>query len=246
MIGRDVRTIVWREWREIKESLFSVRRGGAAAGILSLVLGIVAPIQMGRDWVTSALMEAYWAFLAASLVSTLITDSIAGERERHTLETVLASRLGDGAIFWGKILAVVLYGLGFALVNLLLGVIAVNIAHPDGGLALPDLRQFVVTIVLVALACTFVSAVGVFISLRAQSVKQAQQTFGIAIVVFIMGPALTFQAISPGSRLRILTTFASMERTTVERNAMLILAGLGLLALVAARARFRRGKLVLD
>jgi ABC-2 type transport system permease protein len=246
MIGRDVRTIVWREWREIKESLFSVRRGGAAAGILSLVLGIVAPIQMGRDWVTSALMEAYWAFLAASLVSTLITDSIAGERERHTLETVLASRLGDGAIFWGKILAVVLYGLGFALVNLLLGVIAVNIAHPDGGLALPDLRQFVVTIVLVALACTFVSAVGVFISLRAQSVKQAQQTFGIAIVVFIMGPALTFQAISPGSRMRLLTAFASMERTTVERNAILILAGLGLVALVAARARFRRGKLVLD
>ena len=246
MIGQDVRTIVWREWLEIKESLFSVRRGGAAAGILSLVLGIVAPVQMGRDWVTSPIMEAYWPFLAASLVSTLITDSIAGERERHTLETVLASRLGDGAIFWGKIIAVVLYGVGFALANLILGVIAVNIAHPEGGIALPDPRQLAVTIALVTLACTFVGAVGVFISLRARTVKQAQQTFGIAIVVFIMGPALAFQAISPGARMRLLTTFAAMQRTNVERNAMLILAGLSLVALLAARARFRRGKLVLD
>ena len=37
----------------------------------------------------------------------MIADGIPGERERHTLETLLASRLSDRSILLGKVMAAV-------------------------------------------------------------------------------------------------------------------------------------------
>ena len=182
----DMWTVVWKEWREFRDQLLSLRRGGLSALILALILGIVAPVQLGPEWVQSKLIVAYWPFLAATMVSSLIADSVAGERERHTLETLLASRLSDSAILIGKIVAAVLYGLGFALANLLVGLIAVNIAHREVGPILFGTQRFIVTIVLTILASLFMAGIGVFISLRASTVKQAQQAFGIAIIVLTM------------------------------------------------------------
>src|SRR5438105_13515657 len=109
----DIRTVIWREWREFREQLLSLKRGGLSALVLALILGIVTPAQMGPEWLGSSLMLAYWPFVASSMVSSLIADSVAGERERHTLETLLASRLPDHAILAGKVIAALLYGLGF-------------------------------------------------------------------------------------------------------------------------------------
>jgi hypothetical protein len=106
--------MVWKEWREFRDQSLSLRRGGLSALILALILGVVAPVQLGPEWVHSKIIVGYWPFLAATMVSSLIADSVAGERERHTLETLLASRLPDAAILIGKIVAAVLYGLGFA------------------------------------------------------------------------------------------------------------------------------------
>ena len=141
------------------------------------------------------LIIGYWPFLAATMVSSLIADSVAGERERHTLETLLASRLSDSAILIGKIIAAVLYGVGFAVANLLIGLVAVNVAHRENGLILFGAQRFVVTIVLTILASLLMAGIGVFISLRASTVKQAQQAFGIAIIVLTMGPLLLFNAL---------------------------------------------------
>ena len=50
---RDVWTVVWKEWREFRDQLLSLRRGGLSALILALILGIVAPVQLGPEWVRS-------------------------------------------------------------------------------------------------------------------------------------------------------------------------------------------------
>ena len=52
------------------------------------------------------------------MVSSLVADSFAGERERHTLETLLASRLPDRAILAGKLLVPVAVAWGAALLAL--------------------------------------------------------------------------------------------------------------------------------
>lgn len=243
---RDIGTVVWKEWREFRDQLLSLRRGGLSALILALILGVVAPIQLGPEWVHSRLIIGYWPFLAATMVSSLIADSVAGERERHTLETLLASRLPDTAILVGKVIAAVLYGLGFALANILLGLVAVNVAHRESAPILFTPERFTIMIVLTILASLFMAGVGVFISLRASTVKQAQQTFGIAIIVLTMGPILTFQALPPYTRARIVFWMSTRGEGRLEAYVVAALAVLSVIVVGAALARFKRGKLVLD
>jgi len=243
---RDIWTVVWKEWQEFRDQLLSLRRGGLSALILALILGVVAPIELGVEWVQSKLIVAYWPFLATTMVSSLIADSVAGERERHTLETLLASRLSDSSILIGKIIAAVIYGVGFAVVNLVIGLVAVNIAHGETGALLFAPQRFIVTIVLTILASLLMAGIGVFISLRASTVKQAQQTFGIAIIVLTMGPVLLFNALSYETRERLATRIASVGETRIELYTVATLVILSAFVIGAALARFRRGKLVLD
>lgn len=243
---RDTWTMIWKEWREFRDQLLSMRRGGLSALILALILGVVAPVQLGPDWVQSKLIVGYWPFLAATMVSSLIADSVAGERERHTLETLLASRLSDSAILAGKIIAAVIYGVGFAVVNLIIGLIAVNVVHGENGLLLFEPRRFVVTIVLTILASLLMAGIGVFISLRASTVKQAQQAFGIAIIVLTMGPLLLFNALGFETRQRLILRLSGVGETRLEMYAVAALTLLSAFVIGAALARFRRGKLVLD
>jgi ABC-2 type transport system permease protein len=242
----DIWTMVWKEWREFRDQLLSLRRGGLSALILALILGVVAPVQLGPEWVHSKIIVGYWPFLAATMVSSLIADSVAGERERHTLETLLASRLSDSSILLGKIIAAVLYGLGFAVANIVIGLVAVNIAHRESAPILFTAQRFVVTIVLTILASLLMAGIGVFISLRASTVKQAQQAFGIAIIVITMGPLLVFNALSYETRTRVALRLSSLGETRVEAYAIGLLAVLSVIVIGAALARFRRGKLVLD
>jgi len=243
---RDTWTMVWKEWREFRDQLLSMRRGGLSALILALILGVVAPVQLGPEWVQSKLIVGYWPFLAATMVSSLIADSIAGERERHTLETLLASRLSDSAILAGKIIAAVIYGVGFALANMIIGLVAVNVVHREAGLLLFAPQRFVVTVVLTMLASLLMAGIGVFISLRASTVKQAQQTFGIAIIVLTMGPLLLFNALGFETRERLVSRLSAVGETRLEIYVVATLTLLSAFVIGAALARFRRGKLVLD
>ena len=214
----DIWTVVWKEWQEFRDQLLSLRRGGLSALILALILGVVAPVQLGVEWVESRLIIGYWPFLAATMVSSLIADSVAGERERHTLETLLASRLSDSAILIGKIIAAMLYGVGFAVVN----------------------------IVLTILASLLMAGIGVFISLRASTVKQAQQAFGIAIIVLTMGPLLLFNALSYETRDAFIRRLGGVGETRIEAYGVAGLLVLSAVVIGGALARFKRGKLVLD
>jgi ABC-2 type transport system permease protein len=82
-------------------------------------------------------------------VIILISDAIAGERERHTLETLLASRISDQAILLGKVLVTVGYNWGMTLFCLLLGSVVVNLSQ---GLAqwvfYAPINLFVVVLIL--------------------------------------------------------------------------------------------------
>ena len=243
---RDVYTVVWKEWREFRDQLLSLRRGGLSALILALILGVVAPVQLGPGWVQSKIIVAYWPFLAATMVSSLIADSVAGERERHTLETLLASRLSDSSMVIGKIIAAVLYGVGFAVANLIIGLVAVNIAHSESAPILFTAQRLTATIVLTLLASLLMAGIGVFISLRASTVKQAQQAFGIAIIVLTMGPLLVYNALSYETRVRVAMRLAALGETKIELYAVAGLTLLSVLVIAGALARFKRGKLVLD
>jgi ABC-2 type transport system permease protein len=184
--------------------------------------------------------------LASGMVSTLIADAFAGERERHTLETLLATRLSDGAILAGKIIAAVLYGVLFTAANIIVGFVTLTLSRLDEPFIAPSLPHLGAVTLLVILACTALAGVGIFISLRAATVRQAQQTLGIIMMVLFIGPVLFIQFLEPDDRLSLAARLAGLGtgRLVGWASAALLLASTVLIAL--ARARFRRGKLTLD
>jgi hypothetical protein len=140
----------------------------------------------------------------------------------------------------------VLYGVGFAVANLVIGLIAVNVAHGENGVILFAPQRFIVTVVLTVLASLLMAGIGVFISLRASTVKQAQQAFGIAIIVLTMGPLLLFNALSYETRTALIGRLGRVGETRIEAYVVAGLVVLSALVIGGALARFKRGKLVLD
>jgi ABC-2 type transport system permease protein len=245
MMG-DILTVTWKEWREFRDQIFRLKRGGLSALIALLMLGVFTPLQMGMIWLTSPLMLAYWPLLASGMVSTLIADAFAGERERHTLEALLATRLSDSAILMGKVIAAVLYGLLFTVVNILVGLVVLLGRHWGEEFVAPPMSHLFLIVVLVTLACATLAGVGVFISLRAATVRQAQQTLGVLMMVLFIGPFLFLQMLGPESRLRLAGRLTQVGVDTITAWAIIGLGAAALVLNLLALARFRRGKLVLD
>ena len=60
------------------------------------MLGIYGPLT-GPDWMQTPFAVVLSALMTLLLVATVIPDSFAGERERHTLATLLATRLSTNS-----------------------------------------------------------------------------------------------------------------------------------------------------
>ena len=114
----DIYTIIRKEWKEI-----FLQKGGMRGGLLSQViilalLGVFLPLQNGPEWLTSPAAALAWLWLPVMLTMNMVAEAFAGERERHTLETLLASRLSDRAILFGKMAASILYGFAIAVLTI--------------------------------------------------------------------------------------------------------------------------------
>ena len=71
-----------------------------------------------------------------------------GERDRHTLEILLARHLSDRSILLGKVVAAISYGWGLSMFCLMLGLITVNLVHGKGQFLIYSWEIGLATIVL--------------------------------------------------------------------------------------------------
>ena len=99
-------------------------------------------------------MVAYIVVLAA------VCDSFPGERERHTIETLLASALPDEALLLGKILASVIYGWGLVLILLITILIGANVKNYP---AMYPLSTILAALVVTPLSLILFSTAGVLL-----------------------------------------------------------------------------------
>jgi ABC-2 type transport system permease protein len=242
----DIRTVMWKESKELL-----IKRGsphGGLVGILVLVgiFGILLPWQMGRQWVGSPLVLMYSILIPLTMLMNVIADSFAGERERHTLETLLASRLSDRAILFGKVGAAMAYGWGATLLSLALGLITVNLTHASGRLLLYPTAIGLGAMGLSLLTAGFAAYVGVLASLRAATVRQAQQSLGIITLILIFVPLVGAHVLPAGVRVHILEWGKTAGMTRILLLAMAVLGILDVGLFAAAMVRFRRARLILD
>jgi len=234
----DILTMVWKESKDV---LF---QGGWKSLIRPLfvvgIMGIYLPLQFGPQWVDLTpigMLLLLW--IPFFVIISFIGDAIAGERERHTLETLLASRMPDRAILLGKIIATVLYAWGMGVLSLLLGLVLVDLFRTQGNWMFYPLDLFVVALVLILLVSVLGASAGVLISLRVATVRQAQQILSVGTIVFVFGVTFVLRAVPAN-------VFSSLSYAQFLLIAMAVLAVLDAILLGLALVSFQRSRLILS
>lgn len=235
----DILAVIWKE----SKSQFRVR--GSRLRFVGLIfspflLGTVFPISWGPEWLHQLPPLIVATITSVIIVAVMVPESIAGERERHTLETLLASRLPDRAILLGKLLVPLAVGCGLAILANLCSLVVINVAHWQG-----ELLFFSTPIALGGLALSFLMALltagaGVFVSLKAATAQEAAQilTFGILI------PPMLLQIVPLLFRDQMTRFLDTVNGPQLLLIVLAVLAVLDVVVLLAAVARFQRARLI--
>jgi ABC-2 type transport system permease protein len=102
---------------------------GFQGAVFVVLLGVFVPARNVSSFLGGDPASAlFYAFLPGVLASSIAADAFAGERERQTLETLLATPLSERVILWGKLSAAVLFGMATAALGLAATVATVNAA----------------------------------------------------------------------------------------------------------------------
>ena len=247
----DILTMIWKEYREGLRQNGSKRSNTLRLFMAMVTVGVILPWQAGIAWVTTPVNLVFWVMIPVILASMMVPDSFAGERERHTLETLLANRLSDRVILFGKIGAIVSQTWVVTQIVMHIALIPINIRFWEGRILFYRTDVMLSGLVLSLLVVGLVSTVGVLISLRASSVKQAHQTLGLAVFILAYGPILALQVLPDEWRTRLgqaLKVFmapgADLTQVIFKIAAVLVVVNIGFL--IAAMLRFQRARLILD
>jgi ABC-2 type transport system permease protein len=245
----DISIMVWKEWKELLQFQGGKRSGLTGLLVMMLIFGIFMPIQWGDMWTDTAAPLGLWVVIPLILVGTMVADSIAGERERHTLETLLASRLPDQVILLGKIAASVSYVWVVTQLVFVVALIPVNVMHWNGRLVFYRPEVLVSGLVLSFLLACLMSSIGVLVSLRAGTVKQAQQTLGLSVFILAyvvpMAGVYLLRFVPEETRNRLFQPILTGDVTSIVIAASIVLTLMSVGLYFAARARFQRSRLIL-
>lgn len=228
--------VFWKEWREF------LRQGGRSSLLRPAItlgfLGVVMPLESRDLWLAMPLeLLLLQLWMPLLLVIGLVPDAFAGERERHTLETLLASSAGDMAIPAAKITWVVLFAMGLVTGSLALGAVSVNAATWTGATRFYPPWRLAALLVLAFELSLLTASMSAIASIRAPSVRQAMQNISTTLLVVTLATGFAF------SRLPEEVTRDLAGRAAFAVVALL-LAVANLVALALVRARFRRSRLI--
>ncbi len=240
-MAADLYTVIWKE----SKLLFAGAggRGRYVPLVLVALFGIILPLRAGEQWVGQPIGVGISLMIPLVLVASWAADTFAGERERHTLETLLATRLSDRTILFGKIVTITGYAWLLGIGSMILGLVTINVAHPSGHLLLYPADLLFGSSVLSLLLALLVAAIGVLISLRAASVRQVQQMVSIGILLLVWVPILAIQALPAELRQSLGSALASGNVTVLALAVGGALLVIDAILLALATARFQRARL---
>ncbi len=238
-------TIMWKECKGLLRYGDNRWKGITILVTPIALFGILIPIQFREEWLTGGWSLGVSLFTPLMLIASTIAESFAGERERHTLETLLASRLPDRAILFGKLLVSILFAWGMALLLLLVSLMVVNLFDGKSEFQIYQANILWMDILGSLLVAGFVSGLGIVISLRSATVQAASQS----IVVLLFMPFLLLQAV-----VFLLPVF--LPKTTIQaildqlnfNNIIIVVLVVILVAdvllFLGALSRFQRSRLI--
>ena len=235
---QDILTVMWKEQRGF------LRVRGSRTRFLMILCSPLFLVTYSA-WEEGARWFPHFSPLLAGLISVLmvgitIPESFAGERERHTLSTLLASRLPDRAIFIGKMAAAIVFAWGLTILFLALGALVVNVAHAAGRPLFFPASTLAINTALSVILATLCAGAGVLISLRASTSQEATQ---ILMAVFLLFPMLLGPVLF-ALRTKIGPILAGIDPMRIVLLVLAALAVLDVAVMGIALKRFQRSKLI--
>lgn len=237
----DIMTVVWKEWK----SMFRAK-GGRSRFLLILltpvIMAVIYPLILdtSQEWTDGFFSIIVSVIVPMLLVAVTIPDSFAGERERNTLETLLASRLPDRAILFGKWILSVAFGWGITLLFLIIGLVMVNIKFWDGQILFYSPTLLAANLSLSILMATLVAGAGVLVSQRSETVQQAAQ---LLMMIFLV-PLIILQAASMLFLRDIIAYFENVDGVQLLLISVAVLLVIDVVVNFAAVMRFQRSRLI--
>ncbi len=242
----DMLTIIQKDLKEILSARGTRKSSLIYLGIVVALIGIFMPLQSGRLWLTEPVLALVWSWFPIFLMISMVTDSIAGERERNTLETLLASRLSDRAILFGKITAAVIYGWSISVIGNLLAVATVNFQFPEGGFQFYALDHFLVLLFLPLAIGILMSSVGVLVSLNAPTARAAYQKLSFVMLGVWFLPMI-FMNFAPDSiQLQLSQLLTGVDLLQIVGMGIVFIYVIDFVVIQIAMQKFKRTRLILD
>ena len=238
---QDILTVMWKE----SKGLFRFR-GSRIRFLLTLLtpvlFSVVMPLQAGIDFLHEAVSTLLACVLSFMVVGLTVPDTFAGERERKTLSTLLASRLPDRAIMLGKMAVCVGLALSVTWLSLLLSVLVVNVADWQGSFEFYTppiaLANFGLSFLLALLG----AGLGVLISMRSKTVQEAAQV----LMSILLVPAVVLQMVGLLFIDRLRVVIENLDGPQLLMIVLAVLLVLDAVVLTLATTRFRRSRLYLE
>ena len=152
--------------------------------------------------------------MASSVISS---DSFAGEKERKTIEALLATPISDSELFLGKILVSFIPSMAITLVSFLLYSLVVNVSSfmiLNGRLLLPNLVWIMLIFGLAPTVALASIGLTVMISAKVKGFREAQQisvVLLVPILVLVFGQAFGAIILGPTVAAALIGVFAVID-----------------------------------
>jgi ABC-2 type transport system permease protein len=250
----DILTVARKELREIVGG-GSGRKGLFRELFFVFLFGVFFPLSQSDAWRSGAVPTVFVFMIPLFLAGPYIADTFAGERERKTLETLLATRLPDSSIYLGKILAVCTYAWAVTQLIVLASLVALNLTGDGVAAGVQTSRWFVypASVWAGALAGSYASAllisgIGTFISLRSETVRSAHQAMMLPLFVLIFGGSFglgaLWRALPPETQMSMAQWASGVSPLEGILGIVTVLLVVDVFLLRLGVRRFRRSKLI--
>jgi ABC-2 type transport system permease protein len=151
--------------------------------VYPLILFFIAPAIIAEPpetlWYILDLFSGFFLLMAIIIPTVIASDSFAGEKERKTIEALLAAPISDSELFLGKVLVSFLPAVLLTYLSATIYCIMINLGLHM--FILPNL-MFVFILLLVPPFALLGVELTVFISVRVKGFREAQQLSGAVIV----------------------------------------------------------------
>lgn len=267
----DLLTVAHKELREIIGG--GGKRGSMIRELIFVLLfGVFFPLSQAEAWRSGAVPSVFVFMIPLFLAGPYVADTFAGERERKTLETLLATRLPDRSIYLGKILAVCTYAWAITLLIVIASLVALNVSgagadeaaaraadavtgaaagRGDGeasGLYLYPLPVWIATLVGSFASALLISGIGTFISLRSETVRAAHQAMMLPLFILIFGGSFgigaLWRALPEETRVSLFQWASGVSALEAMIGIVTLLVLVDAFLLRLGVRRFRRSRLI--